>query len=35
MHSHFRIACVPFSVPWLFAVAHKVIHQDSPDLEPD
>ena len=20
MHSHFRIACVPFSVPWLFAV---------------
>jgi len=26
---------VLFSVPWLFAVAHKLIHQDSPDLEPD
>jgi len=25
---------VLFSVPWLFAVAHKVIHQNPPDLEP-
>jgi hypothetical protein len=25
---------VLFSVPWLFAVAHRVIHQNPPDLEP-
>ena len=25
---------VLFSVAWLFAVAHKVIHQNPPDLEP-